>query len=111
MGILILSQRFRETRNLCFSLNLADDQLAALAVQGMLPTWKENCWDKNLTTWVNWLNEWQRSIANSRVCAEIPDFRGIPQWSKLIIHAKSLTAMKMKKKRLLWLNGIRARRQ
>ena len=33
-------QRFRETRNLCFSLNLADDQLAALAVQGM-PTWKE----------------------------------------------------------------------
>ena len=34
-------QRFRETRNLCFSLNLADDQLAALAVQGMLPIWKE----------------------------------------------------------------------
>ena len=31
-------QRFRETRNLCFSLNLTDDQLAALAVQGMLPT-------------------------------------------------------------------------
>ena len=30
-------QRFWETRNLCFSLNLADDQLAALAVQGMLP--------------------------------------------------------------------------
>ena len=35
-------QRFQETRNLCFSLNLADDQLAALAVQGMLPTWREN---------------------------------------------------------------------
>ena len=34
-------QRVRETRNLCFSLNLADDQLAALAVQGMLPTWRE----------------------------------------------------------------------
>ena len=34
-------QRFQETRNLCFSLNLADDQLAALAVQGMLPMWKE----------------------------------------------------------------------
>jgi len=34
-------QRFRETRNLCFSLNLTDDQLAALAVQGMLPTWRE----------------------------------------------------------------------
>ena len=29
-------QRFRETQNLCFSLNLTDDQLAALAVQGML---------------------------------------------------------------------------
>ena len=34
-------QRFRETRNLCFSLNLTDDQLAALAVQGMLPTWRD----------------------------------------------------------------------
>ena len=34
-------QRFRETRNLCFSLNLVDDQLATLAVQGMLPMWKE----------------------------------------------------------------------
>ena len=32
---------FRETRNLRFSLNLIDDQLAALAVQGMLPTWRE----------------------------------------------------------------------
>jgi hypothetical protein len=26
-------QRFRETRNLCFSLNLMDDQLAALVVK------------------------------------------------------------------------------
>ena len=34
-------QRFQETRNLCFSLSLADDQLAALAVQGMLSMWKE----------------------------------------------------------------------
>ena len=34
-------QRFRETKNLCFSLSLADDPLAALAVQGMLPIWKE----------------------------------------------------------------------
>ena len=34
-------QRFRETQNLCFSLNLADDQLATLAVQGMLSIWKE----------------------------------------------------------------------
>ena len=34
-------QRFRETRNLCFPLNLTDDQIAALAVQGMLQTWRE----------------------------------------------------------------------
>ena len=34
-------QRFQETRNLCFLLNLTDDQLAMLAVQGMLPTWRE----------------------------------------------------------------------
>ena len=34
-------QRFRETKNLCFSLNLTDDQLTALAIQGMLPTWRE----------------------------------------------------------------------
>ena len=26
---------------MCFSLNLTDDQLAALAVQGMLLTWRE----------------------------------------------------------------------
>ena len=34
-------QRFQETRDLCFSLNLTDDQLAALAIQGMLPMWRE----------------------------------------------------------------------
>jgi hypothetical protein len=34
-------QRFRETRNQCFSLNLIDDQLATLAVQGMLPVRRE----------------------------------------------------------------------
>jgi hypothetical protein len=34
-------QRFRKTKNLCFSLNLTDDQLATLAVQGMLPAWRE----------------------------------------------------------------------
>ena len=34
-------QRFQETRNLWFSLNPTDDQLAALAVQGMLPMWRE----------------------------------------------------------------------
>ena len=26
---------------MCFSLNLTDDHLAALAIQGMLPTWRE----------------------------------------------------------------------
>ena len=26
---------------MCFSLNLTDDQLAALAIQGMLPAWRE----------------------------------------------------------------------
>ena len=35
------SFRGSETRNLCFSLNLTDDQLAALAIQGMLPTQRE----------------------------------------------------------------------
>ena len=34
-------QRFRETRNLCFSLNLTDDHLATLVVQEILPTWRE----------------------------------------------------------------------
>ena len=42
-------QRFRETRNMCFSLNLTNDQLAALAIQGMLPTWREKLLGKNLT--------------------------------------------------------------
>lgn len=30
-------KRFRETKNLCFSMNISDDQLIALAVRGMLP--------------------------------------------------------------------------
>ena len=34
-------QRFQETQNLYFSLNLINDQLAALAIQGILPTWRE----------------------------------------------------------------------
>ena len=42
-------QRFRETRNLCFSLNLTDDQLATLAVQGILPIWRQKLLGKNLT--------------------------------------------------------------
>jgi len=34
-------QRFRHTRNMCFTLTLPDDQLAALAIQGMLPYLKD----------------------------------------------------------------------
>ena len=34
-------QRFRQTRNMCFSLNLSDSQLAKLAMQGMQPYLKE----------------------------------------------------------------------
>jgi hypothetical protein len=30
-------RRFRETKSMCFSLNLSDDQLADMAVAGMLP--------------------------------------------------------------------------
>jgi hypothetical protein len=30
-------RRFRETKGMCYSLNLADDQLADMAVAGMLP--------------------------------------------------------------------------
>ena len=41
-------QRFQETRNLCFSLDLTDDQLAALAVQGILPTWREKLLEQEL---------------------------------------------------------------
>jgi hypothetical protein len=31
-------RRFRETKSMCFSLNLPDDQLAVMVVAGMLPT-------------------------------------------------------------------------
>jgi hypothetical protein len=34
--------RFRETKNMCFSLNIPDDQLAGMAVAGMLPA----IWEK-----------------------------------------------------------------
>jgi hypothetical protein len=34
-------KRFRETKSMCFSLNLPDDQLAGMAVAGMLPTIRE----------------------------------------------------------------------
>jgi hypothetical protein len=34
-------RRFRETKGMCFSLNLPDDPLADMAVAGMLPTIRE----------------------------------------------------------------------
>jgi hypothetical protein len=34
-------QRFREVRSRCYSLNLSDDQLAELALQGMYPLIRE----------------------------------------------------------------------
>jgi hypothetical protein len=34
-------RRFRETKTMCFSLNLPDDQLAGMAVAGMLPASRE----------------------------------------------------------------------
>ena len=55
-------QRFWEIRNLCFSLNLTDDQLAALAIQGMLPMWREKLLEQEfdnlgqLAQWVVVLN-------------------------------------------------------
>ena len=95
---------------MCFSLNLTDDHLAALDVQGMLPTWKEKLLGQEFDNLGQLTQRVARSIANSRICAEIPDSRKIPQWPKLIIHIQTMTAMKMKKKRLPWLNGIGAKR-
>jgi hypothetical protein len=34
-------RRFIETKSMCFSLNLPDDQLAGMAVAGMLPAIRE----------------------------------------------------------------------
>jgi hypothetical protein len=34
-------RRFRETKRMCYSLNLPDDQFADMAVAGMLPTIRE----------------------------------------------------------------------
>jgi hypothetical protein len=34
-------RRFRQTKSMCFSLNLPDDQLAGMAVAGMLPAIRE----------------------------------------------------------------------
>jgi hypothetical protein len=34
-------RRFRETKSMCFSLNIPDDQLAGMAIAGMLPVIRE----------------------------------------------------------------------
>jgi hypothetical protein len=36
-------RRFREVKGMCFSLNLPDDQLADMAVAGMLPAIRRSC--------------------------------------------------------------------
>jgi hypothetical protein len=38
-------KRFRETKSMCFSLNLPDDQLADMAVAGMLSAVREKLFD------------------------------------------------------------------
>jgi hypothetical protein len=38
-------RRFRETKSMCFSLNIPDDQLAAMAVAGMLPAIREKLFE------------------------------------------------------------------
>ena len=62
-------QRFRETRNLCFSLNLTDDQLAALAVQGMLPAWRKKLLGQefdNLGQLAQWVAVLNSQLQNMR---------------------------------------------
>jgi hypothetical protein len=34
-------RRFKETKSMCFSLNILDDQLAGMTVAGMLPAIRE----------------------------------------------------------------------
>jgi hypothetical protein len=38
-------RRFRETKSMCFSLNIPDDQLAGMAVGGMLPAIREKLFE------------------------------------------------------------------
>jgi hypothetical protein len=48
-------RRFREVKGMCFSLTLLDDQLADMAVAGMLPAVREKCLVWSLTIWANCL--------------------------------------------------------
>jgi hypothetical protein len=41
-------RRFRETKSMCFSLNIPDDQLAGMAVVGMLPAIREKLFGMEL---------------------------------------------------------------
>ena len=94
-------QRFRETKNLCFSLSLADDQLAALAVQGMLPLWKENLLGQEFD---NLGQLAQRVAALNRQFQSMhrdTRFQKSTIVAKLMIHTQLKMAMKMKKRRLL----------
>jgi hypothetical protein len=38
-------RRFKETKSMCFSLNILDDQLAGMTVAGMLPAIREKLFD------------------------------------------------------------------
>jgi hypothetical protein len=46
-------RRFREVKGMCFSLNLPYDQLADMAVAGMLPAIRGSCLAWSLTIWAN----------------------------------------------------------
>jgi hypothetical protein len=53
-------QRFREVRNKCYSLNLGDKQLAELAFQGLLPTFREQYAShefESLSQLVSWMSQ------------------------------------------------------
>jgi hypothetical protein len=45
-------RRFRETNSMCFSLNLLDDQLASMAVAGMLPAITSVVIDEQPGLWI-----------------------------------------------------------
>jgi hypothetical protein len=46
-------KRFREIKGMCFSLNLPDDQLADMAVQGSCRPYEKSCLEWSLITWVS----------------------------------------------------------
>jgi hypothetical protein len=50
-------RRFRETKSMCFSLNLPDDQLAGMAVAGMLPAIREKLFGMEFDNLANCLTD------------------------------------------------------